>query len=65
MRSLVPYVDEHGRQADFLRLGVHGDFVFGFLLRIEEAGYESAFVNLVDRKKQRCAREGGGTERLL
>ena len=46
MRSLMPNIDEQSRQADFLRLCVHGDFVFRFLLRVEEAGYESAPVNL-------------------
>ncbi len=41
MRGLMPYIDEKSRQANLLRLGVHGDFVFGFLLRVEEAGYEA------------------------
>lgn len=57
MRSLVPYIDEQSRQADFLRLSVHGDFVLGFLLRVEEAGHEAALVRMVGWSKP-----GGGEE---
>ena len=56
--SLMPDIDEESRQADFLRLGVHGDFVFGFLLGVEEAGHEAVPVSLlVDDSR------GGGEER--
>lgn len=42
----MSYIDKESRQTDFLRLGVHGDFVFGILLRIEEARHEAAAVNI-------------------
>lgn len=62
MRSLVPYIDEQSRQADLLRLGVHGDFVFGVLLRVEEAGYEAVSVNLPASDSRQIRQRKGHTE---
>ena len=51
--GLVPEIDKEGGQADFLRLGVHGDFVFGFLLRVEEAGHEAVARDQLPGKEEK------------
>lgn len=47
VRGLVPDVDQQGRQADLVRLRVHGDFVLGFLLRVQEAGDEAGSARVL------------------
>lgn len=47
MGSLMTDVYEDCREADLLRFGVHGDFEFRVLLRVEQACDEAGLVRLL------------------